>query len=234
MHSLFLDSSLTARLLPIFKLLCCMTHSITSSPEPLNSPSPKDDPQSGSPEVSGTVQCSGSYTDIARTLVQKTAHREYKLGTWDCSIFSEAVVEEKLGRSLSDDERKRVKIDYDLQGQYGGTPKEAYDRALAAKDLRINGAPGFMVDQGLADYCLVSDLTDQDITRGAACQISWKNGGGHAGFISGVIRNQDGSIKALKIITAHSLENPETGRTGAYEATISMAKIEHVTIAVAK
>jgi len=180
------------------------------------------------------VQSHGSYTDIARNLAAETSNQEYKLGTWDCSIFCEKVVERKLGRSLTDEERTKLRIDYDLQSQYGGTAKQAYDRALAANDPRLNGAPGFLVEQGLANYCSISELTDQDIAKGAACQISWKDGGGHAGFITGIVRNQDGSIKALRITTAHSIKNPLTGKTGAYEDTVSMAEISKITIAVAK
>ena len=177
---------------------------------------------------------SSSYTNLAKILAREKKDQEYKFGVWDCSIFTEQVIEKKLARPLSNEERTQVRIDYDLTSQYGGTDKQAYDRALDANDQRLTGAPGFLVDKGLASYHSLQEITDKDLDKGVACQISWKNGGGHSGFVSEIISNSDGSVKAIKVITAHSLKNSETGRTGAYEATFSMDKIIKITLAVAK
>lgn len=175
---------------------------------------------------------------ISRQLAIENSSQPYEFAKWDCAVFTRQVIEQLLGRRLNPDEITRVTIDYRLDEDYSPdktkliTMKEAYDLALAIGDERIKGAPGFLVKEGLASYKAIEDLTEADIEKGVIVQISWKNGGGHSGILSGITRAEDGTVTNIRVITAHSRPNPETGQTGSYEAEYPVDSIKHTTAAI--
>lgn len=174
---------------------------------------------------------------ISRCLATKNSSQPYVFAKWDCAVFTRQAIERFLGRELTPDEIKRVTIDYRLDEDYSLdktmliSMKEAYDIALAKGDERIKGAPGFLVREGLASYKSMEDLTEHDIEKGVIVQISWNTGGGHSGILSGFTRGDNGKVTHIRVITAHSRPNPQTGQTGAYEAEYPIDSIKHTTVA---
>jgi hypothetical protein len=165
-----------------------------------------------------------------RAVESESSSRPYLGGTWDCSYFTLAVVEKALGKQLSEEDKKAVLIDYDLS-EFGSDPKSAYNNALAASDPRLRGAPGWLVSKGLAKTVDLGSLTEKDTEAGVPCQISWQNGGGHAGFVTGLVKDENNTVIGIKVVTAHSTPNPENGENGAYEANIPLSKIKHIELA---
>jgi hypothetical protein len=174
-----------------------------------------------------------SMLSISRCLADENSNQPYVFASWDCAVFTRQAIERLLGRELTEEEIKRVTIDYQLDEDYRPengvllSMKEAYDKALANGDERLKGAPGFLVSEGLASYKAVENLTDQDIQNGVVVQISWNSGGGHCGVLSGISRDGNGTVTHVRVITAHSKPNPQTGRTGAYEAEYPVDSIKH-------
>jgi hypothetical protein len=178
---------------------------------------------------------------ISRCLAEENSSQPYVFAKWDCAVFTRQAIERFLGRQLTQDETARVTIDYRLDEDYSPdksrllSMKEAYDLALAHGDERLTGAPGFLVREGLACYKALEDLTETDIERGVIVQISWHSGeghsgGGHSGILSGVTRGANEKVTHIRVITAHSRPDPQTGRTGAYEAEYPIDSIKHITV----
>lgn len=157
---------------------------------------------------------------------------------WDCAQFTRLAIELLLDRTLTCSEIKEVTIDYPLDKEYSSiigqelSIKEAYELALANGDERIKGAPRFLVNNNIACYRDLKDLSQRDIASGAVCQISWNNGGGHCGIISGIERNSTGQIQTIRVITAHSKPDNNTNQNGAYEAVYDISEIKDITIGV--
>lgn len=174
---------------------------------------------------------------ISRCLATENSSQPYVFAKWDCAVFTRQAIERLLGRQLSSEEIARVTIDYRLDYDYSPdksrliSMKEAYDLALSHGDERLKGAPGFLVKEGLACYKALEDLSEKDIQKGVIVQISWTNGGGHCGILSGITRDANKQVTHIRVITAHSRPNPQTGQTGAYEAEYPVDSIKHTTVA---
>jgi hypothetical protein len=175
---------------------------------------------------SSSPRPSQSATEIARQMPR----REYVLGQHDCSTFTRDVLSRYLGRQLTEEESQRVMIGYNLGS---GSPIEAYNRAVSSGDPRVRGAAGWVDDSGLGTRKPLNNITDADIQSGVVAQVHWAKGGGHSGFITRIKRDSQGNMAGFYMLTAHSVAD-SSGRTGNYEAFISMSEVKGVVAATLK
>jgi muramidase (phage lysozyme) len=173
---------------------------------------------------SQTPSSSPSTAQSATTIARQMPRRGYVLGQHDCSTFTRDVLSRYLGRNLTEAESQQVMIGYNLGS---GSPIEAYNRAVGSGDPKVRGAAGWVDDSGFGERKPLKNLTEADFQNGVVAQVHWAKGGGHSGFITRVRKDSQGNVAGFYMLTAHSVADG-SGRTGNYEAFISMSEVKGI------
>lgn len=152
---------------------------------------------------------------MGRGLERERGLIPYQLGKNDCSTYLASTLSKKFG-SLSEADLDAIMI--------RNTPP--YDDLVRKGDTRALGPVGWLIDQKGWKRTTLENLTPRQLREGVVAQITWDKGGGHSVLITDVVRNAQGRLVGFRALSAHSLPQEGTGRTGIYTAYIPLKEVK--------